>query len=55
MLINPYFQNIGNKLVTGFNQGSVKAVTETVNQVKDYMQRKHPNQDWSFLTKPQED
>lgn len=50
MLINPYFQNIGNKLVTNFNQGSLKAVEETVKQVQDYMKRKHPNEDWTFLT-----
>ncbi len=55
MLINPYFQTIAGKLVTNFNAGSVKGVTEIVNQVKDYMTRKHPEQDWGFLTEPQED
>lgn len=50
MLINPYFQNISKKMVRNFNQGSIRAVTESVNQVKDYMRRKHPNEDWSFLT-----
>ena len=49
MLINPYFQNIANKLVKNFNQGSVKAVTETMKQVKEYMGRKHPNENWDFL------
>ncbi len=54
MLINPYFQNIATKLVTNFNQGSAKGVTELVNQVKDYMSRKYPEQDWSFLTNPKD-
>lgn len=49
MLINPYFQNLGNKLVKNFNQGSVKAVTDSVKQAHDYMKRKHPEEDWSFL------
>lgn len=51
MLINPYFQNIGNKLVKNFNNSSMKGVTQTVQQVKEYMMRKHPNEDWGFLTK----
>lgn len=50
MLINPYFQNIAKKLVTNFNQSSLKGVKESVKQVQEYMQRKHPNEDWSFLT-----
>lgn len=50
MLINPYFQNVANKLVKNFNQGSLKAVTESVKQVRDYMERKYPNEKWSFLT-----
>lgn len=54
MLINPYFQNIGKKLVTNFNQSSTKGVTELVNQVKDYMKRKHPQENWEFLTSTQE-
>jgi hypothetical protein len=49
MLINPYFQNIATKLVQNFNQGSVKAVTETMKQVKEYMERKHPQEKWDFL------
>lgn len=55
MLINPYFQNVGKKLVTNFNQSSMKAVTESVKQVQEYMQRKHPNEDWAFLTRDRED
>lgn len=55
MLINPYFQTIAGKLVTNFNQGSVKGVTELVKQAQDYMKRKHPNEDWQFLTRDQED
>lgn len=55
MLINPMFQNIANKLVTNINQGSVKAVTESVERAKKYLQKKHPNEDWSFLTNPKED
>lgn len=50
MLINPYFQSIAKKLVTNFNQSSAKGITSLVNQVQDYMKRKHPNEDWSFLT-----
>ncbi len=50
MLINPYFQNLANKLVTNFNAGSAKGITTLVNQAKDYMERKHPEEDWSFLT-----
>lgn len=49
MLINPYFQNIANKLVTNFNAGSVKGITESTKQVKEYFERKHPEEDWSFL------
>lgn len=49
LLTNPYFQNIGKKLVVNFNQGSGKAARETVKQAKEYLQRKHPNEDWSFL------
>lgn len=50
MLINPYFQNVAKKLVTNFNQSSVKGVSESVKQVQEYMKRKHPNEDWKFLT-----
>lgn len=50
MLINPYFQDVAKKLVTNFNQSSLKAVTESVKQVQEYMSRKHPNEDWTFLT-----
>lgn len=53
MLINPYFQNLGNKLVTNINAASVKGATDLVKQAQDYMTRKYPKQDWSFLTKPQ--
>jgi len=51
MLINPYFQNLASKLVKNFNSSSMKGVTESVKQAKEYMERKHPNEDWSFLTK----
>jgi len=50
MLINPYFQNLGNKLIKNFNSGSMKAVTESVKQAKDYLTRKYPEENWSFLT-----
>lgn len=50
MLINPYFQNVAKKLVTNFNSSSVKGVQESVKQVQEYMKRKHPNEDWAFLT-----
>ena len=55
MLINPYFQNLANKLVTNLNSGSVKGTTELVKQAQDYMKRKHPKEDWSFLTDIPED
>lgn len=50
MLINPYFQNISKKLVKDFNQSSFKGLTSSVNQVREYMERKHPDENWSFLT-----
>ena len=50
MLTNPYFQNLAAKLVTNFNSSSAKGVTDLVGQAKDYMTRKYPNEDWSFLT-----
>lgn len=50
MLINPYFQNVAKKLVTNFNSSSLKGVGESVKQVQEYMKRKHPNEDWAFLT-----
>lgn len=50
MLINPYFQNIAKKLITNFNQSSLKGVSESVKQVEEYMKRKHPNENWTFLT-----
>ncbi len=49
MLTNPYFQNISTKLVQNFDAGSVNAIKSTMKQVKEYMQRKHPNEDWEFL------
>ena len=52
MLINPYFQNISNKLVQNFNQGSLKGVKDLVVQVKEYMTRKYPNEKWEFLVEP---
>lgn len=51
MLTNPYFQNIGNKMVKNFNSGSLKGLTELTKQVQEYMQRKHPNEEWEFLNK----
>jgi len=50
MLINPYFQNVAKKLVVNFNQSSMRGVSETVKQVREFLERKHPNEDWSFLT-----
>lgn len=49
MITNPYFQTIAGKLVNNFNAGSVKAIETSVKQVQEYMQRKHPKEDWSFL------
>jgi len=53
-LINPYFQNIGSNLVTNLNNGSQKGVTQLVKQAREYMERKHPNENWSFLTEKEE-
>lgn len=50
MLINPYFQNLGSKLVKNFNQSSLKGVTESLNEVQKYMKKKYPDEDWGFLT-----
>ena len=50
MLTNPYFQNLSRKLVTNINQGSVKGATSIINQSKEYMQRKHPDEKWDFMT-----
>jgi len=50
MLINPYFQNVAEKLVVNFNSSSMKGVKDIVKQVQEYMNRKHPEEDWSFLT-----
>lgn len=50
MLTNPYFQTIAGKLVNNFNSGSVKAIETSIKQVQEFMTRKHPNEDWSFLT-----
>jgi hypothetical protein len=55
MLVNPYFQTIAGKLVNNFNAGSVKAITQTANQAKEFMERKYPNEDWSFLIDTYED
>lgn len=49
MLINPYFQNIGQKLVKNFNSGSAKGITQSVKQVKEYMMKKYPDENWGFL------
>jgi len=49
MIINPYFQNISNKLVKNFNSGSVKAIKDLTNQASEYMTRKYPDEDWEFL------
>lgn len=50
MLINPYFQNIGAKLVRNFNQSSLKGVTETTKEVRKYLEKKYPDEDWGFIT-----
>lgn len=50
MLINPYFQNIGSKLVKNFNQSSLKGITESLNEVQKYMKKKYPEEEWGFLT-----
>lgn len=49
MLINPYFQNIANKLVKGFNSASAKGVKDIMQQAREFMERKHPDENWNFL------
>lgn len=49
MLTNPYFQNLSHKLVTNFNQGSFKAVKDLTTNAKNYLDKKHPEEDWEFL------
>ena len=49
MLTNPYFQDIASKLVKNFNNASAKGVMDLMKNVKDYMKRKNPEEDWSFL------
>ena len=50
MLINPYFQNLSSKLVNKFNAGSINALKQSTKQAKELMQRKYPDEDWSFLS-----
>jgi hypothetical protein len=50
MIINPYFQNLSNKLVKNLNSGSVKGIQEALSETKSFMEKKHPNEDWKFLT-----
>lgn len=50
MLINPYFQNISNKLVKNFNQASLKGISQSVNEVRKYLEKKYPEEDWGFVT-----
>jgi hypothetical protein len=51
MLINPYFQNIAKKLVTNFNEASLNGVKTTLKQTREFMERKYPEEDWSFIEK----
>lgn len=55
MLINPYFQNIGKKLVVNANQASLKGVESTIKEAQEYLKRKHPQEKWDFLTEKVED
>lgn len=50
MLINPHLQNIGTKLVKNFNQSSAKGVKDLLQETKSFLEKKHPDEDWSFLT-----
>lgn len=54
MLINPYFQTLAGKLVKNFNSGSIKAIETSVNQAKEFLDRKYPDEDWGFLNKVSE-
>jgi len=49
MLINPYFMNLGHKLQKNFNQASFKGVKDLVNNAKELLEEKHPDEDWNFL------
>ena len=51
MIINPYFQNVAKKLVINMNSGSSSGIQSTMKQVKEYMTKTHPDEDWSFMTK----
>lgn len=50
MLINPYFQNVGNKLVNNFNQASLMQVRRSLDDTRKYLEKKHPEEDWKFIT-----
>lgn len=50
MLINPYFQNLGNKFVQNLNSSSVSGIKQGLSEVKKLLEKKHPNEDWKFLT-----
>jgi hypothetical protein len=49
MLINPYFQNIAEKTVKNFNSSSFNAIKQSTKQAKEFMDKKYPDEDWSFL------
>ena len=50
MIVNPYFQNVSNKLVKNLNAGSVKGLQQTFSEVKSYLEKKYPDEDWKFLS-----
>lgn len=55
LLTNPYFQTISGKLVRNFNSASVKGLKDITQQSYDYLNRKYPQEDWSFLVNPGEE
>jgi len=50
MLLSPYLQNISKKMVVNANQSSIQGIKNLANQVKKYMEKSHPKEDWDFLT-----
>lgn len=50
MLINPYFQNLGNKFVQNLNSSSISGIRQGLSDTRKYLERKYPDEDWKFLT-----
>ena len=50
MLINPYFQNAANKFAQNLNSSSVSGIKQGLSETRKLLEKKHPNEDWNFLT-----